>query len=195
MQALSIYSDDTKRQRQLNDALFRAINDEYWPRVKELLDEGASPNARQDGSPLNALHTAVHYNASERITRMLLENGAEITSRSVGNAYTPLHVAARMDKRAHIRTLMEFGADLHARDGKGNTPLHTAIAHGKLHAAAQLVSLGASLTEQNNDGAPPLDAAEEGLEGMKGYDALMDAISRRHARRLQHAHYNRPKGP
>lgn len=40
--------------------------------------------------------------------------------------YTPLHLAARYKLKETVNLLLEYGADIHAKDRDGNTPLHCA---------------------------------------------------------------------
>ena len=70
--------------------------------------------------------------------KSLLEAGAppSAPADTVANV-TPLHVAGRAaaalpghDAKGVVQTLCDFGADLDARDSRGNTPLHAAAAAG-----------------------------------------------------------------
>lgn len=51
------------------------------------------------------------------------------------------------------------------------------------------------LNETNTNGKTPMQLLGEAPETMPGDKELMAAISRRHARRLQHVHRNKPKAP
>ena len=57
--------------------------------------------------------------------------------------------------------LLEYGADLNARDVEGWTPLHAASATGNLHMINLLLDEGASLTAINLDDKMPIDVAAD----------------------------------
>ena len=59
------------------------------------------------------------------------------------------------------RILLEFGADLNARDVEGWTPLHAAAATGNLHMINLLLDEGASLTAINLDDKMPVDVSAD----------------------------------
>jgi ankyrin repeat protein len=52
------------------------------------------------------------------------------------------------------------GADIQARDRRGNTPLHTATEHPEMFdVMAQLIAAGADVNARNAAGLSPLDIA------------------------------------
>ena len=61
--------------------------------------------------------------------------------------------------------LIDFNADLEARDIEGWTPLHAASATGNLQMLNLLLESGAPLTITNNDDHMPIDvAADSGIK-------------------------------
>lgn len=98
-------------------------------RVQQLIDLGADVAAQ---TPLGttAIHNAAVMGGSQCV-RVLLENGADASVESV-SGFTPLHVATRYapkyaDTPKHVtevmKTLVEAGADLEAKDSFGKTPI------------------------------------------------------------------------
>jgi len=99
--------------------------------------------------------------------RRLLEAGARPSAPAdaVANA-TPLHVACRAAAAMPgpaaedvVRILCDFGADLDARDSRGNTPLHAAAAAGAAAAVAALLDAGADAAARNTNEDTPLHGA------------------------------------
>ena len=99
--------------------------------------------------------------------KSLLEAGAppSAPADTVANV-TPLHVAGRAaaalpghDARGVVQTLCDFGADLDARDSRGNTPLHAAAGAGAAAAVAALLDAGADAAARNTNQDTPLHSA------------------------------------
>ena len=67
--------------------------------------------------------------------------------------------AAEHGNRALIRTLLDAGADVNARQVDGMTALHWAVYHDAAETAALLVRSGADVTVENRYGVPPLSMA------------------------------------
>jgi len=104
-----------KREERLQDALFHAVMQDDTEKVRDLLAEGADPNAvwREDSEPANLIEicrqefaggrrgsvhrfsalmeASAHCNMA--IATLLLDAGADVNARSA-NGYTPLFYAA-----------------------------------------------------------------------------------------------------
>lgn len=63
------------------------------------------------------------------------------------------------EKAKSIRTLIEAGAKVDAKNHNGDTPLHIAATHGYMNTVASLIDNKANLDEQNNHGDTPLHLA------------------------------------
>ncbi|PHN04869.1 ankyrin repeat domain-containing protein [Flavilitoribacter nigricans] len=100
-----------------------------YPIAKLLVDRGADVNLiASNGSRIAPLHSAVAANSLE-ITRLLLENGAEVGLSQHGGV-TALHTAAHRGNVPIVELLLEHGADPTLKMDDGRTPLDFARADG-----------------------------------------------------------------
>ena len=67
-----------------------------------------------------------------------------------------------------MKLLLDFGANVNAKDSEQWTPLHAAATCGHLHLVRYLISKGADLLAVNADGNMPYDICED--------DATLDYI-------------------
>lgn len=78
-----------------------------------------------------------------------------------GDSAYPLHYAA--NSRADIiQLLIDQGADVNVRDGKGKTPLHCAAVTANLECMRTLLENGADANLMDGDGNTPLMLARRG---------------------------------
>jgi ankyrin repeat protein len=97
-------------------------------RVRDLLQRGASPNARdREGRP--PLVSAILGN-SVALVGLLLESKADVNATDP-HGWTPLHFAAEEVLPQMASLLLAKGADPNLRDDAGNTALHRAIFSGR----------------------------------------------------------------
>ena len=138
-----------------------------------LLRAGADPNARfSDGRSLIAM-AAAH---SASMTKLLLAAGADpnpAPAKAFAGA-SPLHLASGkapfVSRSAHhatcvdcveiIEALVAAGANLEARNNKGDTPLHLAASKGSAAAVEALLAAGADLEARNDRKLTPEASAE-----------------------------------
>lgn len=131
--------------------------------VTLLLEFGANPNAVDGGghTPLYSACNATEGREDERaeVVRLLAESGADVNANHGVKRCAPLHMAARRGSVSVANVLLEYGADIEARDSDGDTPLRRAINCGKPEAAAFLLSRGAELHSKGSGGLEAWQAA------------------------------------
>jgi truncated hemoglobin YjbI len=102
-------------------------------RVALLVSFGADVNARNfEGGHTPLYYAANHVDLSrpadgKAVAETLISHGAEVNVQSGPIRGTPLHTAARRDNVAVGSVLLAAGADIEARDIKGETPLRRAL--------------------------------------------------------------------
>lgn len=89
---------------------------------------------------------------------------------SQGRTRTPLHWAAQHGHVEVVRTLIDNGADVNAKDVFGRTPLHLAVSHPNV--IALLLDAGASVDARDSLSNTPLHRAVPSIESV---DALIRA--------------------
>ncbi len=113
--------------------------------VRLLLEFGAEVNPEGDWrSPLG--YAAAEWSELDEpceSVRLLLEAGADPNTRGGPDGETPLHSAARHGHLQVISLLLEYGAEVNAKDSNTCTPLWNALYHQKEPAARLLLAAGA----------------------------------------------------
>ena len=119
--------------------------------MKTLIRYGADINARDiDGSTL--LHFASRYSNQEIVEFLLKLNQISVNATNNDQA-TPLMLACSDGGRLdNMKTLIQYGADINARDIDGSTLLHFASGHSKQEIVEFLLKLNQiSVNTTNND--------------------------------------------
>ena len=115
--------------------LMRAALDGNTERVRELIDQGADINQRDDNGRTALMFAVVnlHYETM----KVLLEYGADVNAKSKQGG-TALMAAALTGDRRMVQALLDKGADLHERLPETN---HTARTIAATHGYAEIARL------------------------------------------------------
>ena len=141
--------------------------------VRELLRQGADPNAAQNDG-MTALHWAAAENEAE-IARTLLYAGATVRATTRLGGYTPLHLAGRAGHAEVAAILLEAGADPDAVTATGVTAMHFAADADAALVVTALAARGANVNARDgfSERTPLMFAAARGADAAMA--ALLDA--------------------
>ena len=111
-------------------------------------------------SKVTTLHVPItKWNDLDVINLINEEGTANIDARDMdGN--TPLHIAARCNRKNIVQVLIHKGANVNAKNKRGNTPLHWAAVTAALETARILIDAGADPRITNKNGLTPADRAQ-----------------------------------
>jgi hypothetical protein len=93
------------------------------------------------------------------VNMMVGYNDDQRSDRSVMTEMTALHIAAACGHPNVVAVLLENGASLSTRDGRGCTPMHCAVRNEELECARLLLKAGSHTNTENNFHETPLDTA------------------------------------
>lgn len=128
------------------------------PLVQLLLELGASPTAGVH-SPLYRVGNECQTPGAAPVVAALIKAGAPIDAHEGPKQCTALHMAARRDNVEVAAALLDYGANLEARDSTGDTPLRRAVNCNQPNVAAYLLSRGADPHSIGSKGLTPTRAA------------------------------------
>ena len=103
---------------------------------------------------------AVRKKDGQQVTDMLASPGSTvINTRDATSGDTAMHIVVARRDATWIRFLATKGANVNARNSKGETPLQLASNFGFVEGIEVLLKLGARVDEANSTGETPLIAA------------------------------------
>jgi ankyrin repeat protein len=178
--ALSISQSKAETPKNIDTQLLEAVQGNEIKKVKDLIAQGASVNARTEfgETPLHLAQTReiaefliskganIHakddefgmtplFNAPKEIFKLLISKGADVNVRSK-KGLTPLAWSAYGDDLDRIKLLISKGADVNSVDDYLKTPLHIASNWNKIEIAKLLISKGAKVNARDRSGWTPL---------------------------------------
>jgi ankyrin repeat protein len=131
-------------------ALLLAVQRGHWACAEKLLDLGASVFS-MDGGRNQAMHFAAEHANGGPFLQRLVQRGSLLEHRNT-LGWSALHVAAARGQTGVARTLLDLGADLHARDQEGHTPLLLAARERRIETLWALKEAGADPGLRNQMG-------------------------------------------
>lgn len=148
-----IESDPDVNETQLNWLLIKSLNSRggvkqgYKEVAQYLLQKGASPNARDrnNATILHAWAWGGDFTATKAVIEFMIGKGADIKARQGG--WTPLHTALDRHRGRVAKVLIDHGADVTAKDGRGRTVLHYAASGGMKDVVELLVAKGVDIPD------------------------------------------------
>ncbi|KAJ7994160.1 hypothetical protein DPEC_G00263030 [Dallia pectoralis] len=156
-------------------ALFKVAERGLVSAAKVLLRYGADLNFEDPVSYYNPMHIAVLRNQPNMV-KMLAEHGADINKRDRIHESSPLDLASEEAERVPcLRTLLDLGADVNAKDKNGKSPLLHALASSdgltvhNIENIRLLLQTGADVHAATIDGETPVSSlvilVKEALSG------------------------------
>jgi ankyrin repeat protein len=170
----------SENQNKPNPELVAAVKKKDLSRVKQLIDQGISPNSTTASGSENVLGLAI-LQANLPMVELLLSKKASLDS-TKENIFSPLHRAAGVrggagKKILMIRALVRAGADINKKDHAGSNALLQLVLskYENDFVVEEVIRLGADPYVKNENGITAIDIAVENnflsstIEYMKNY--------------------------
>ena len=131
------------------------------------------------------LHQAIPGGVEMMMYILQLEGGKKLANARTSDGSTPLHYAMRANevanpqKRLKVELLLQHGADIYARDNRGNTPAHLAAHWGRVDCLRVLITAGFDLSTRGDAGETILHCAVRG-----GKEILKYLLEQEQGRRI-----------
>lgn len=129
----------------LTSRFLEAVSHNNTEKVREMIQQGMSPNTYESYFNRSALHIACSRGFRDTV-RVLLENGASPNIRDK-NLNTPLHLASSTESVEIVQMLLDYGTNVLLRDSNGLLALDFSI--GKLRLSERIISKMQKLTQSD----------------------------------------------
>jgi hypothetical protein len=161
--------DQVSGKQKSEPLLIQAVEAGNLKKAQKLISNGANVN-QTDHVGFLALSVAAGRR-DEKMTKLLLETGADVNARSAALHDTALARAAQNSNGETVRVLLAAGAHVDDRDGAGWTPLFKAALKGDLEIVEALLSAGADVNARSSSGWTALKEAQ-----MRGHEAVVQRL-------------------
>jgi hypothetical protein len=161
--------DQVSGKQENEPPLIRAVEAGDLKKAQNLISKGANAN-QTDGIGFPALSIAANR-GDEKMTKLLLDAGADVNARDATLNDTALARAAQYGNGGTVRILLAAGAHVDDRDGAGWTPLFNAALKGDLEIVEALLSAGADVNARSSSGWTALKEAQ-----MRGREAVTQRL-------------------
>jgi ankyrin repeat protein len=147
-------------ERPLGDRFAIAIESANLTQVKALVEGGAAPDTYIKYGEHKTLPIIKASRDGRRdIVKYLLSVGANVNGKSVPDGQTALQEAASMGYDDVVEVLIAAGADVKAKDSRGNTPFQMAFFSDHLDVAELLIAKGVDVNTTGTADISPLQGA------------------------------------
>jgi uncharacterized protein len=161
--------DQVSGKRDNEPPLIQAVEAGDLKKAQKLISKGANVN-QTDNVGFPALSIAAGRR-DEKMTKLLLEAGADVNARSATLNDSALARAAQNSNGETVLILLAAGAHVDDRDGAGGTPLFNAALKGDLEIVDALLSAGADVNARSSSGWTALKEAQ-----MRGHEAVVQRL-------------------
>jgi uncharacterized protein len=143
------------------DEITQAVYRRDMAALRELSPAEANTRDQDGFTPL--MQAVLAQDADPAVVKVLIDRGADVNASESLQGYTALHFAARDQKAALVRTLLDAGAEPDPVDVFGDTPLWRSVMNssGDLATTRLLIDGGADPSVRNRNGISPLSLARD----------------------------------
>lgn len=122
--------------------------------IELLISHGVDINAKswRNKTPL---HLAIKFGLT-KISKYLIEHGANGNIEESSHNYTPLHLASKLGNFEVVKSLLEHHADPNVVHGVYDAPLHLGIKSLNADIVKLLIQYGADMKAENQKGETPI---------------------------------------